>query len=96
MNGAYTNNKLIFTYLDRLYEYERLLYNAKQIKIDECKEKLLSCEKDSFSSEIVMEHFNEFHELAEKFLESTPCLISILKTIKIWKNMRKGAKKIEY
>lgn len=68
MNGAYTNNKLIFTYLDRLYEYERLLYNAKQIKIDECKEKLLSCEKDSFSLEIVMEHFNEFHELAEKIL----------------------------
>lgn len=32
------------------------------------KEKLLPHEKDSFNSEIVMEHFNEFHELAGKIL----------------------------
>lgn len=68
IRGNYSNNKLVFTYLDTLCEYENLLFNSQQSMIDECKQKLLPHEKDFFNEATVIEHLNKFHDLTTQIL----------------------------
>ena len=69
MDDDYTNSELVFTYIDRLYDYADLIYRCREIKVKECIDRALPGQKDLVDPAIIKEHFEEFHKLTERILK---------------------------
>lgn len=68
IEGNYTNSELLFTYVDRLCEHVDLLYLCREVKMQKCIENAPQHKKESIDKDVIMDHFEEFNQLANKIL----------------------------